>query len=305
MIFRYTRPMLSGEEVAPGVARLAVRAPTLPPATHTNSYALGTRQVLLIEPATPYADEQRVWLEWARALETSGRELQGILVTHHHHDHIGGAAVLARELGLDLWAHRLTAERLPHLVFARILNESETIRLHGPAIQDWTVLHTPGHAPGHLCLHDATSGVMVVGDMVASDGTILIDPSDGDMAAYLHQLKRLSELTPEIALPAHGAPISSPSRLLRMHVRLRMMREESILSHLEAFGSEGATPQELVARAYRGTQKAAWVFALRSLESHIKKLADEGRAQVLDGRYVAAPVVEGLDCCEPLATLRR
>ena len=49
----YPRP----QDVAPGVAWFAARTPTLPPATHTNSYAIGTRQLLLVEPATPYEDE--------------------------------------------------------------------------------------------------------------------------------------------------------------------------------------------------------------------------------------------------------
>ena len=58
-------------ELSRSVASFAARTPTLPPATHTNSYALGSREVLLVEPATPYPDEQRAWLEWARAMPSS------------------------------------------------------------------------------------------------------------------------------------------------------------------------------------------------------------------------------------------
>ena len=85
-------------ELFSGVSTLASRTPTLPPATHTNSYAIGTRDVLLVEPATPYEDEQRAWLEWARALRSSGREPLAIVLTHHHADHVGGAAIFAKEL---------------------------------------------------------------------------------------------------------------------------------------------------------------------------------------------------------------
>ena len=77
--------------VADGVALFPARTPTLPPATHTNSYALGTRDVLLVEPATPFEDERRAWLDWARGLASQGRHLVAIFATHHHIDHISGA----------------------------------------------------------------------------------------------------------------------------------------------------------------------------------------------------------------------
>src|SRR5215468_1196457 len=95
-----------------GVELFPARTPTLPPATHTNSYALGGRDVLLIEPATPYESEQRAWLDWARSLVTAGRRIVAIVPTHHHPDHIAGLDVLASELGAPVWAHEETAARL-------------------------------------------------------------------------------------------------------------------------------------------------------------------------------------------------
>ena len=88
--------------VARGVELFPARTPTLPPATHTNSYAVGEREVLLVEPATPFDDERRDWLTWARAFEGQGRRVVGILLTHHHDDHIGGASFFADELGVPL-----------------------------------------------------------------------------------------------------------------------------------------------------------------------------------------------------------
>ena len=79
----------------------AARTPTLLPATHTNSYALGGRDVVLVEPATPYEDEQRAWIDWARGLVSQGRKLVAIVLTHHHPDHVGGLEVLARVPPVD------------------------------------------------------------------------------------------------------------------------------------------------------------------------------------------------------------
>lgn len=264
------------------------RTPTLPPATHTNSYALGGREVLLVEPATPHDDERRAWLEWARGLRAAGRSLVAIALTHHHADHVGGASFFARELGLPLWAHEATAERLPGVTIARHLKDGDVLVLDGPAPQSLRVLHTPGHAPGHVCLVDEEQGVGVVGDMVASVGTILIEPRDGDMIEYLAQLERLASLGLHTALPAHGEPIDAPEALFRRYIAHRRMREERVLAALTAAcaglgaaeaGAAAATVEDLVPAAYADTPKALWPLARMSLEAHLIKLERDGRAR--------------------------
>ncbi len=275
------------ERLLPGLERLAARTPTLPPATHTNSYALGEREVLLVEPATPYPDEQASWLAWAEGLRAEGRRLTGILVTHHHIDHAGGAALLSERLGVPLLAHRATAERLPSVGFGRLLSDGEELLLDGETPQRWQVLHTPGHAPGHLCLHEPDLGVVVVGDMVASQGTILIEPGDGDMREYLAQLRRLEALGARLALPAHGAPITEPAGLFRMYIRHRGMREAKVLSALRRFQDAGATAEELLPLVYDDTAQHLWPLALWTLRAHLVKLVAEARVREEEGRHWA------------------
>jgi glyoxylase-like metal-dependent hydrolase (beta-lactamase superfamily II) len=280
--------MLRPRPIARGIESFAARTPTLPPATHTNSYALGERQVLLVEPATPYDDEQQAWVDWVRSLKAQGRELLAIVLTHHHPDHVGGAEALARELGLPLWAHEETANRLPQLSFARLLRDGERLNLAGPLEQCWRILHTPGHAAGHVCLFEADARYLVVGDMVASVGTILIDPYDGDMRTYLRELERLAELSVDCALPAHGDPIATPAQLFRFYIEHRLIREGKVLRALREHGAEGATVEELLPTAYADTARAAWPLAALSVRAHLVKLVADGLVRVRDERHVAA-----------------
>lgn len=275
--------------VAPGVEVFPTLTPTLPPATHTNSYALGTRDVLLVEPATPYDDERAAWLDWARGLVSAGRRLIGVFLTHHHADHVGGATFFRDALGVPTMAHARTAALLaagtrsptsthehPPIVVDRTLEDGDTIDLEGPAPQRWRVLHTPGHASGHLCLFEQEQRTAVVGDMVASVGTILVAPGDGDMTDYLAGLRRLESLQADLALPAHGDPIEEPSRLFRAYVAHRLMREAKVRKCLETAGE--ASLDELVRTAYADTPEALWPIAKLSLEAHLLKLERDGAA---------------------------
>jgi endoribonuclease LACTB2 len=268
-------------ELSRSISLFAARTPTLPPATHTNSYALGTREVLLVEPATPYEDEQRAWIAWGRGLAASGRRLVAIVATHHHPDHVGGVHELTRALDVPLWTHAETASRIDVPV-ARVLEDGDTIPLDGAVAEVWTVLHTPGHAPGHVCLWNADERAVVVGDMVASVGTILIDPVDGDMRAYLEQLDRLARLDARLALPAHGEPIDRPTELFRGYIAHRHKREAKIVAALasrRAAGSAAPTAEEILPDAYDDVPATIWPIALLSLRAHLKKLDDDGRAR--------------------------
>jgi glyoxylase-like metal-dependent hydrolase (beta-lactamase superfamily II) len=276
-------------ELAAGLSLFPARTPTLAPATHTNSYALGAEEVLLVEPATPYEDELREWVAWARALPTSGRRPVALFATHYHADHVGGVDVLSRELGLPLWTHAETAKRIGEDKVARRLVDGEELVLDGPTRQRWTVLETPGHAWGHLSLWEREMRTLVVGDMVASKGTIVIIPGDGDMKIYVEQLRRLASLDARLALPAHGDPIDEPVAHFEGYVAHRLRREAQVLAAVAEAGPEGASDVELVPSAYADTPVSAWPFAIFSLQAHLAKLVKEERVKVTDGKYRMPP----------------
>lgn len=282
--------MVRPQKVAESIEVFPARTPTLLPATHTNSYALGSREIVLVEPATPYDDERRAFVEWARGLESTGRKIVGLFATHHHEDHVGGLAFLARELSLPVWMHAYTAERVG-VRADRLLEDGDVVTLAGQTPSTFHVLHTPGHAEGHLCLHDRDTGAVLVGDMVATVGTILIAPGEGDMAVYLSQLARLEAVGATTALPAHGEPIHDPGAHFRAYITHRLAREariEAALATITTSSPHGADLDTLVAAAYADTPEAIWPIAKLSLEAHLLKLLAEGRVQRRDSHWMTA-----------------
>lgn len=273
--------------IADGVRMLSVRTPTLPPATHTNAYLVGTGEAVLVEPASGYDDELARIEGWVEAERRRGLKLRALVLTHHHHDHVAGAAALRERLGVPLWAHAATAERLTgKLTIDRLLEHGERVELDGPTPLALQALHTPGHAPGHLCFYEPQSGALIAGDMVASVGTILVEPSDGDMALYLRSLEEMDALDARTLLPAHGFPIENPHERLRFYVHHRLTREAKVLAALRELGREAGV-HELVPIAYADTPQVAWPLASLSAAAHLIKLANEGRVARRGERWLA------------------
>lgn len=258
--------------VAPGIRVLALRTPTLPPAAHTNVYLVGPEAgpVAVVDPGSPYPEQQAILDQVLEAVPPVA-----ILLTHHHGDHVGGAAALAERWSVPIAAHAATARRLAGRVsVTRTLEDGETV--YGA-----TAIATPGHADGHLCY--AVGDAIIAGDMVAGIGTILIDPSEGDMAIYLASLERLLARPQMTLLPAHGPMIPDGHGKLREYLSHRRLREAKVVA---ALGASPRSLAELVGEVYLDTPRALWALAERSLLAHLVKLAREQRAtNVGDGRW--------------------
>lgn len=259
----------------PWIRRLPLRSPTLPPAMHTNAYVLGENELLAVDPGTPWSDAQRPLFERLHELGNAGHKLKAILLTHHHPDHMLGAEDLARAFDVPLWAHAETARRLQGSLaqpISRLLSDGEHLPF-GP--DGFRVLHTPGHAPGHVCLLDEAGGGLIAGDMVASQGTIVIAPSDaGDMSAYLASLRRLLALPAQRIWPAHGVAVEDGPSLLSYYLSHRLLREEKILAVL-ARGPQSIAA--LVPEVYDDTPPALFRLAQETLYAHLLSLLAQGR----------------------------
>ncbi len=277
---RYRQGELHHVRFSPGVVLAPLNTPTLPPATTTNCYVVGHEQLWVVDPGSPDPGEQRRLLELLDALCQDGRTLAGVLLTHHHPDHVGGAHALCRARGLAARGHPRTLERIaPGIPRGEALEDGARIPLgRSPdGKPGWTLeaVHTPGHDQGHLCFLESRYGAVLVGDMLSTISTIIIDPPEGHLATYMQSLAKLERFAMTTLYPAHGPAVRDGRRLVGKYVRHRRQREANLLKALE---EQPATLEELLPKVYWDADPRLFPFAARSLQAGLDKLAEEGRA---------------------------
>lgn len=203
----------------------------------------------------------------------NGARLARVLVTHAHPDHAAGAAsLLARWPGAELCKVPWPDQDARYHDRWRPLADQALVAAGDRMLR---VVHTPGHAPDHICLLDEADRTLYGGDLLVSGGTVVIPASQGgDLAAYLASLDRVFALAPRRVLPAHGPIIEEPAGLIREYRRHRADRERQILEALEHGERELA---EIVRRVYAGLPGELEAAASESALAHLIKLEREGR----------------------------
>ena len=270
---------------APCTQIVPLKTAALPPSSYTNAVIVGNGPRYLIDPGPDELDEQRLLFSVLDEYIDTGRPLTAVVLSHHHPDHIGAACTVASCYGLPIWAHPRTAEKLQGRVkIDRHLHDGDRLDL-GASPADgapWhlDVLHTPGHASGHLAFFDPTYRVLLAGDMISTMTSMVIAPPDGDLAIYLQSLRRLRELPTRLLIPSHGNVSTQPGRTIDDALEHRAKRERQLLESLD----EGpASIDELTARHYRGTPEALLRFARAQTLAGLLKLQGEGKACPVDG----------------------
>jgi glyoxylase-like metal-dependent hydrolase (beta-lactamase superfamily II) len=202
----------------------------------------------------------------ARALRA--RALVRVLITHGHPDHASGVPVL-RTTWPSLEACKLTLRGESGW---RALSDGEVVRAGDRVL---TVMHTPGHAPDHVCFWDEEHRHVYTGDMLILGTSVMIPfGRGGSLSDYLRSLERLSALKPERIFPGHGDVIERPLELIDSYLEHRHLRERQIL---ECLDDGVADVDDIVRRLYPGLVDGLRSAAGSTVEAHLQKLRDEGR----------------------------
>jgi glyoxylase-like metal-dependent hydrolase (beta-lactamase superfamily II) len=230
------------EEVRPGLWSIPV--PILDsPMRYTLSYAfVGTTAVVVVDPGWDTADGREALTAGLAAAGADLRDVSGVVVTHIHPDHHGLSGWLREISGAWIAMHPAEAETLPARAWRERSAEADAawLRQHGVPdgelvidyaqlahvlamaepdrylndgdrlpITDHNVraVWTPGHTPGHLCLHDESAGVLLTGDhllpRISPNIGVHSARQDDPLSAYLASLDRTAAFATDEALPAH------------------------------------------------------------------------------------------------------
>ncbi len=269
-------------EVAPGVRRLVARNPGPLTFKGTNTYLVGTGEVAVIDPGP---DDPMHRSAIVAAVGTG--KLTHILLTHTHRDHSAGVAALKAATGAltggfgGLDERRAAANRHAEArAFLETGFDPDLKLTHNSTVSgaEWTLtsLHTPGHAPDHLCFQLENTGVLFSGDHVMGWNTTVIAPPEGRMSDYLKSLQLLlvgDAAKATVYLAGHGEALKEPQRMVRSYLMHRQMRESMIFDAVkDGLGKVG----EITDRVYRGIAPGMLSAAKLSVLAHLEHLFERG-----------------------------
>ncbi|MCW5633384.1 MAG: MBL fold metallo-hydrolase [Rubrivivax sp.] len=271
--------------LSPHVIRVTAPNPGPMTGPGTNSYLVGAGDTwTCIDPGPAIDAHVRRLVEVVREQGAAAR-LERILVTHTHRDHSPAAAPLAVASGAPVLGRRAAFPEWQDESFAptQELGGGERLVL-APGVT-LRAIHTPGHASNHLCYLLEEEKTLFTGDHVMQGSTVVINPPDGDMAAYLHALEALLGEDLEWLAPGHGFLVADPHGVLRALIAHRLRREAKVVAALQRQAAPAAA-RTLVPAVYDDVPSALHGMAERSLLAHLIKLEGDGRAsRDDDGRW--------------------
>lgn len=180
--------------------------------TFANVYLIRRGEKLLVVDAGLPGEYEKV-LRYIEKLGHLPEDVETIIVTHAHHDHVGSLKDLKDATGANIAAHK---DEVPYLKGEKTFrSEIEPVDVEiklndGDEFHGLKVIHSPGHTPGSICLLDLKTKALFVGDLVMEENGKLeeiphhysLDPMKNREA-----IRRLLDIDFVHLLPSHGKPI--------------------------------------------------------------------------------------------------
>jgi glyoxylase-like metal-dependent hydrolase (beta-lactamase superfamily II) len=223
----YFRQLLSGRDFAQGDG--------IAEQMRNFAYLIGDRQTgdcVVVDPAYAAGD-------LVDTLEADGLHLSGVLVTHHHPDHVGGSMMGFELKGLAELLERVSVPVHVNSQEAQFVSRITGIPMsdlttheHGDKVSigdiDIELLHTPGHTPGSQCF--LLDGRLIAGDTLFLEGCGRTDFPGGDSDEIFRSLQKLAQLSGNpTVFPGHwysAEPSASLSEVKRSNYVYRVANLE-------------------------------------------------------------------------------
>ena len=246
----------------------------------TNTYLVGRgRRPLILDTGAGVAVYPDLL---ARGLQEmcGSLELEKIVVTHAHGDHLGGVRQIRPRFG-ELEVLKMPWPGHDDLAQAPIspIYDGERVSGDGATLR---AVFTPGHAPDHLCYYLEEERAIFTGDVILGAGTTVIPDDTGDLGQYMESLRRLLQLDPELIYPAHGPVIRNAREKIGEYIAHRELREQQVL---EVLRSGPHQVMAIVKQIYIDVPEFLHNAAASSVRSHLRKLQKEGAVVEEDNHW--------------------
>jgi len=265
--------------MGPGVVRVVANNPGPFTFKGTNTYLVGSQDLAVIDPGPDDPEHCAAILAAA-----AGRPLTHILITHTHRDHVDGLKRLQDMTGAKSCGYG----RDPSAAQSQSISPSgsefvecdfapDLALRHGDRVagEDWILeaIHTPGHAPDHICYKRADRSMVFSGDHVMAWNTTVVAPPEGRMADYMASLELLLDHPADVYLPGHGGRLEDPVRMVKAYLVHRKWREQAILGAIrDGIGSI----RGIVRLIYRDLDHKLVTAASLSVLAHVEHLMERG-----------------------------
>jgi glyoxylase-like metal-dependent hydrolase (beta-lactamase superfamily II)/8-oxo-dGTP pyrophosphatase MutT (NUDIX family) len=244
---------------------------TILPATRTNSFVIGDKNKVLLDPSPKTKDELTKYL-----IEIKKYPIDKIFITHHHKDHHQFATDVARELQVPIYISKDSQERIEKLYGESYFSKIEVVLAkEGDVLGEWlgqniNVYEIPGHDEGHLGIAPDSLSWFLVGDLFQGVGTVVVGGDEGDMAKYMKSLQKVINLKPNCVIPSHGIALGG-TNILEKTLLHRKLREKQIKDLTE----KGHSIDEILKIIYFDIPASVVKYARANIESHLQKLSEE------------------------------
>ena len=268
-------------EIAPNIARLVAPNATPFTFTGTNSYFIGDKNLVIIDPGPKDENHLKALM---RAI--AGRKLAAILLTHTHKDHSALALELSEKTGAPIWfggKHRLSRKKrflevnlLAQacdwgLVPDKELFDGDLLKFGDVEIE---VVASAGHCANHLCFAITGTPYIFTGDHVMGWNSTLVATPDGSLADYFNSLDKLIDGKWGHYFPAHGGEIKEGKNYAKALKAHREKRNGQVLAALEGKSHNIRYLLDLIYPSHKGRTR----FAARlTLIAHLEYLIEQGK----------------------------
>ena len=255
------------------VTRIIAPNPGLMTGPGTNTYIVGDA---VIDPGPAIDSHIERILQF--------KKIKWIFCTHTHLDHSPAAAALKAASGAQVLGRPAPEGQDAGFKPDFVLENGQRVQIGAMSGSlSLRAIHTPGHASNHLCYLLEQTKMLFTGDHVMQGSTVVINPPDGDMRAYLQSLERLLAEDIAIIAPGHGYLIGAPRKEIRRLLAHRMNRERKVVAALVRL--EHPSVDEMLPLVYDDVPERIHRVAARSLTAHLEKLVAEGAVRAEEGRY--------------------